>query len=188
MKQLLTIGIRINITALVAVMLFSCANPDAVISEMASTDTLSGIIADSVTFFRSDSGVVRVELYAPRLVRMDNEEDVMEFPLGFHVFMYDKQHQPTTELLAGYGKSYGDKLLEARDSVVVRRNDDGQVMYSDKLFWYQNLKMIYTRSHVRIVTDGKEIEGDSLVAQEDFSEYTMYSGSAVLDIDEEDEP
>ena len=136
-------------------MLFSCANPDAVISEMASDDTLSGIIADSITFFRSDSGVVRMELYAPRFVRMDNEDDVMEFPLGFHVFMYDGQHQLTTELLAGYGKSHGDELLEARDSVVVRRSEDGQVMYSDKLFWYQKNKMIYTRSHVRIVTDGK---------------------------------
>ena len=186
MKSILKIGIRINITALVAVMLFSCANPDAVISEMASDDTLSGIIADSVSFFRSDSGIIRVELYAPRLVRMDNEDDVMEFPNGFHVFMYDKQHQLTTELLAGYGKSYGDKLLEACDSVVVRRPEDGQVMYSDKLFWYQDRKMIYTRSHVRIVTEGKEVEADSLVAQEDFSEYTMYSGSATLDVDEED--
>ena len=167
-------------------MLFSCSNPDAVVMEMGSDDTLSGIIADSVTFIRSDSGVVRVELYAPRLVRMDSEDDVMEFPLGFHVFMYDKQHQLTTELIAGYGKSFGDKLLEARDSVVVRRQEDGQVMYSDKLFWYQDRKMIYTRSHVRIVTEGKEVEADSLVAQEDFSEYTMYSGRATLDVDEED--
>jgi len=70
--------------------------------------------------------------------------------------------------------------------VVVRRNEDGQVMYSDKLFWYQDRKMIYTRSHVRIVTADKVVEGDSLEAQEDFSEYTMYSGSAMLEVDEED--
>lgn len=167
-------------------MLFSCANPDAVISEMASDDTLSGIIADSVTFFRSDSGVVKVELRAPRLVRMEGDDDAMEFPLGFHVFMYDNQHRPTTELRAGYGKSIGGRLIEARDSVVVHRNGDEQVMFSDKLYWYQDLKMIYTRSHVRIVTADKEIEADSLVAQEDFSEYTMYSGRATLDVDEEE--
>ena len=186
MKRILTIGIYLNITAFVAVMLFSCSNPDAIISVMASDDTLSGIIADSVTFFRSDSGIVNMELHAPRLVRMKGDEDVMEFPLGFHVWMYDKQHHPVTEMQAGYGKSYGDRLLEAHDSVVVRRNGDEQVMYSDKLFWYQNLKMIYTRSHVKIVTPSKEIEADSLVAQEDFSEYTMYSGRAILDVDEED--
>ncbi len=186
MKPILKIGILSNITALVAVMLFSCANPDAVISEMASDDTLSGIIADSVTFFRSDSGIVSLELHAPRLVRMDDQKNMMEFPLGFEVIMYDKAHQPTTQLTAGYGKSIGGKYIEARDSVVVRRNEDGQVMYSDKLFWYQDLKMIYTRSHVRIVGTDKEVEGDSLVATEDFSEYTMYSGSAILNVDEED--
>ena len=167
-------------------MLFSCSNPDAVISVMASDDTLSGIIADSVTFFRSDSGIVNMELHAPRLLRMDNDKETMEFPLGFHVWMYDKEHHPVTEMQAGYGKIIGDKLLEAHDSVVVRRNGDEQVMYSDKLFWYQNLKMIYTRSHVKIVTPDKEIEADSLVAQEDFSEYTMYSGRAILDVDEEE--
>ena len=176
----------LNITAFVAVMLFSCSNPDAVISEIALDDTLSGIIADSVTFYRSDSGVVKMQLTAPRLVRWDNEEDVMEFPLGFHVLMFDDGKKPVTELQAGYGKIFGSSLLLARDSVVVRRNGDEQVMYSDKLFWYQDLKKIYTRSHVRIVTADKDIEADSLEAQEDFSEYTMYSGRAVLDIDEEE--
>ena len=185
MKSILKIGIRINITALVAVMLFSCANPDAVISQMASDDTLSGIIADSVTFFRSDSGRVNLEMRAPRLIRMDDNNDMMEFPLGFELIMYDKAHQPITQLTAGYGKTVGDKLIEARDSVVVRRNDDGQVMYSDKLFWYQDQKMIYTRSHVRIVSTDKEVEGDSLVANEDFSEYTIYSGSALLNVEED---
>ncbi len=185
MNPILKIGIISNITALVAVMLFSCANPDAVISEMASDDTLSGIIADSVTFFRSDSGRVNLEMRAPRLIRMDDNNDMMEFPFGFELIMYDKAHQPITQLTAGYGKTVGDKLIEARDSVVVRRNDDGQVMYSDKLFWYQDQKMIYTRSHVRIVSTDKEVEGDSLVANEDFSEYTIYSGSALLNVEED---
>lgn len=167
-------------------MLFSCANPDAVIHEMATDDTLTGIVADSITFFRSDSGIVNLQMRAPRLIRMDDQNDLMEFPIGFEVIMFDKNHQPTTQLTAGYGKSIGGKLIEAHDSVVVRNFEEGQVMYSDKLFWYQDLKMIYTRSHVRIVGTDKEVEGDSLVATEDFSEYTMYSGSAILNIEEEE--
>ena len=46
--------------------------------------------------------------------------------------------------------------------------------------------MLRTRSHCKIVTPDKQIEADSLVATEDFSEYTMYSGSALLDVDEEE--
>ena len=186
MKRLLQIGCLLNITAFVAVMLFSCSNPDAIVMEMGSDDTLSGVIADSVVFYRSDSGRVNLELHAPRLVRMETEDDIMEFPLGFDVYMYD-HGQPTTELHADYGKSFGKtRVIEAEGNVVVKNFGSDETMYSDKLFWYQDLKTIYTRSHVKIVTPDKQIEADSLMAMEDFSEYTMYSGSALLDIDEEE--
>ena len=186
MKHLLKIGLTLNITAFVAVMLFSCSNPDAVVMEMGSDDTLSGIIADSVVFYRSDSGFVTLELHTPRMVRMETDEDVMEFPLGFDVYMYD-HNEPTTELHADFGKSFGtSKRIEAQGNVIVKNFGSEETMYSDKLFWYQDLKMIYTRSHVKIVTPDKQIEADSLVAREDFSEYTMYSGSALLDVDEEE--
>ena len=185
MKYLLKIGLTINITAFVAVMLFSCSNPDAVVMEMGSDDTLSGIIADSVVFYRSDSGIINLELHTPRMVRMETEADIMEFPLGFDVYMFDKGKK-TTELHADYGKSFGKaRRIEAAGSVVVKNFGSAETMYSDKLFWYQELKMIYTRSHVKIVAPDKQIEADSLVAKEDFSEYTMYSGSALLDVDEE---
>ena len=186
MKHILKIGIILNITAFVAVMLFSCSNPDAIVQAMGSDDTLSCIIADSVVFYRSDSGIVNLELHTPRMVRMETEDDIMEFPLGFDVYMYDKGEK-TTELHADYGKNYGKlRLIEAQGNVIVQNFGSNETMYSDKLFWYQDLKMIYTRSHVKIVTPDKQIEADSLVAHEDFSEYTMYSGSALLDVDEED--
>ena len=175
-----------NITAFVAVRLFSCENPYSVINQLGSDDTLSGIIADSVVFYRSDSGVVKMELQTPRLVRMDRDEDVLEFPLGFVAYMYDNKHRMVTKFQADYGKSHGKiHLMEAEGNVMVENLDNDQVMYSDKLYWYQEQKMLYTRSWVRIVTPDKQIEADSLVAKEDFSEYTMYSGSALLEVDED---
>lgn len=170
-----------------AVMLFSCSNPDAVIRELASDDTLSGIVADSVVFYRSDSGIVNMELYTPRLVRLEGDRPVMEFPMGFVAYMFDKNHQKTTAFSADYGKNYdGGGLIEALGNVKVENFGIRQVMHSDKLYWYQKDKMIHTRSYVRIVTPDKEIEADSLVAREDFSEYTLYSGRAVLEVDEEE--
>ena len=167
-------------------MLASCENPIEVINEIGSDDTLSGIIADSVVFYRSDSGMVSMELRAPRMIRMEDDEDILEFPLGFIAIMYDKQHRKTTEFSTDYGKNYGQRgLIEAIGNVKVENVENQQTMFSDKLYWYQSDKMIYTRSHVRIISPDKEIEGDSLVAKEDFSEYTMYSGSALLDVEDE---
>ena len=99
----------------------------------------------------------------------------------------ERVNRKTTELHADYGKNYGKMgLIEAQGNVIVQNFGSNETMYSDKLFWYQDTKMIHTRSHVKIVTPDKQIEADSLVAREDFSEYTMYSGSALLDVDEED--
>ncbi len=186
MKQIPKIGVVINITVFVAVMLISCSNPDAIVQAMGSEDTLSGITADSVVFYRSDSGMVNLELHTPRMVRMETEDDIMEFPLGFHVYMYDNGEK-YTELQADYGKNYAKlRLIEAHGNVMVQNFGSKETMYSDKLFWYQDLMMIHTRSQVRIVTPDKQIEADSLVAREDFSEYTLYSGSVLLDVEEEE--
>ena len=186
MERILKIAFTFNIIAFLAMMLFSCSNPDTVVMEIGSDDTLSGITADSVVFYRSDSGIVNLELRTPRMVRMETEDEIMEFPLGFDVYMYDKGKK-TTELHADYGKSYGKiHLIEARGNVIVKNFNSDETVFSDKFFWYQDQKMIYTRSHVQIVTPDKQIEADSLVAKEDFSEYTMYSGSAMLDVDEEE--
>lgn len=186
MKTNRNILIWINITAFVAVMLFSCSNLDAVIREMSTDDTLSGIVADSVVFYRSDSGRVNMEIRAPRLISWDGETSVLEFPLGFVAYMYDKDLNKTTQFSADYGKNYDNgRLIEAIGNVKVENFDLQQVMFSDKLYWYQKDKMIYTRSHVRIISPDKEVEADSLVANEDFSEYSMFSGSAVLEVDEE---
>lgn len=169
-----------------AVMLFSCGNPDAVVMDMASDDTLSGIMADSITFFRSDSGRVQLKLTAPRLVRLEgnDENGEMEFPMGFHAVFFDESMKPNSEISADYGKSIGD-LIRAEGNVVIINYENDERMYSDKLFWYQEAKMIYTRSHVRIITPGRDIEGDSLVAKEDLSEYTIYYGRATMDVEDD---
>ena len=181
------IAIRFNITAILAVMLFSCGNPDSVISELSSEDTLSGIIADSVVFYRSDSGIVKVELITPRMVTMESDNPFLEFPLGFVAHFFDGNHNKTTDFQADYGKSYSNGgLIEAWGNVKIENYDRQQVLYADKLYWYQDTKMIHTRSHVKIVTPDREVEADSLVAMEDFSEYTLYSGKALLDVDEEE--
>ena len=167
--------------------LFSCGNPTSVIQQLASDDTLSGIVAYDIVFYRSDSGIVQVELRAPVMVQQGSDSSYLEFPEGFHASIFNQYHQIVSEISADYGINYNaEKRVEAEGNVCVENLQKGQKMLSDKLYWYQKDKMIYTRSCVRIVTPDKDIEADSLAAQEDFSEYTLYSGSAVLELEEEE--
>lgn len=174
-----------NITALLAVMLFSCGNPTSVIQQLASDDTLSGIVAYDIVFYRSDSGFVQVELKAPMMVRQGSDTNYVEFPQGFRASIFDKNHRVVSEISADYGINHNqEKMVEAVGNVSVENHQKGQSMYSDKLFWYQDTKMIYTRSKVRIIMPDKDITGDSLVSQEGFDEYTIYNGQATFEVED----
>lgn len=175
-----------NITALLAVMLFSCGNPTSVIQQLASDDTLSGVVAYDIVFYRSDSGVVQVELKAPMMVRQGNDSSYLEFPQGFQASIFDKNHRVVSEIRADYGLNRSDKkVVEADGNVVVENHNNGQKLTSDRLYWYQDTKMIYTRSKVRIVMPDKDIMGDSLVSTEGFEEYTIYNGKATFEVEED---
>lgn len=175
-----------NITALLAVMLFSCGNPTSVIQQLASDDTLSGVTAYDIVFYRSDSGIVQLELKAPVMVRQGDDSSYLEFPQGFKASIFDKNHRVTSEISADYGihRDHG-KMVEAIGNVVVENHQNGQKLTSEKLYWYQDTKMIYTRSKVRIVMPDKDIVGDSLVSTEGFEEYTIYNGQASFEVEED---
>ena len=176
-----------NITAFLAVMLFSCGNPTSVIQQLASDDTLSGIIAYDIVYYRSDSGIVQVELTAPMMVRLESDSSYLEFPKGFHANVLNNDHEIVSEISADYGiNRTEERVVVAIGNVSVENHEKGQSMYSDSLFWYQDTKMIYTRSKVRIVMPDKDIVGDSLVAGEGFDEYTIYNGKAVFEVEDEE--
>lgn len=176
-----------NITAFLAVMLLSCENPIKVVQELASDDTIGGITAYGVVFYRSDSGHVQVELEAPKLFRQESESENLELANGFVARLYNASHAQTALIQADYGVRYGDKqLVEARGNVHVENLETKEMMDSDELFWYQDRKMIHARTNLKIVTPDKIIFGDSLTAQEDFSKYSIYNVTATFDVEDEE--
>ena len=167
-------------------MLFSCGNPTSVIQQLASDDTLSGIGAYDIVYYRSDSGIVQVELTAPMMAQQEGDSSFLEFPQGFTARIFDNNHRVTSVISADYGINYPElKYVEAIGNVSVENQEKGQSMYADKLFWYQETKMIYTRSKVRIIMPDKDITGDSLEAHENFDAYTIYNGQATLEVEDE---
>ena len=166
--------------------LFSCGNPTSVIQQLASDDTLSGIVAYDIVFYRSDSGIVQVELRAPVMVQQGSDSSYLEFPDGFHASIFNQYHQIVSEISADYGINYNaEKRVEAEGNVCVENLQKGQKMLSDKLYWYQDSKMMYTRSKVRIIMPDKDITGDSLVSTEGFDEYTIYNGQATFEVEDD---
>lgn len=167
--------------------LLSCGNPMSVVQQLAADDTTSSIMAKGVEFIRSDSGRIKLIITAPELLRHKLDTGELEFPQGFSAVMFTEEEDTLTYIRADYGVSSDEMtVIEAEGNVEVRNYNSDDRMNSDKLYWNQQTKQIFTRSAVKITMPDKEIYGDSLEAIDDFSEYTIYNGRATLEIDEEE--
>ena len=79
-----------------------------------------------------------------------------------------------------------NELLFAKDSVVVENLETKETLYTETLYWNQKTKKIYTRNFVTIKTPDKIIFGDSLTANEGFSQRVIHGMKATLEIEDEE--
>ena len=167
--------------------LFSCENSLDKVKEFIDTDTINGILAYDVTFTRSDSGFVQAKLLAPVMHNMEGDSSILEFPKGFEAYIYKKNHKPTSKIRGDYGIRYDkDEMIFIKDSVVIEDLDTQETMFTETLYWNQKTKKIYTRNFVKIVSPDKVIYGDSLNANEDFTQRVIHGMRATLEIEDEE--
>jgi LPS export ABC transporter protein LptC len=186
MKKILKIFLEINIIANMVMVLFSCENSLDKVKEFIDTDTINGVLAYNVTITRSDSGFVQARLVAPVMHSIDGDSSILEFPKGFDAYILNKYGRPTSKIRGDYGIRYDkEEMIFLKDSVVVENIDDKEIMYTETLYWNQKTSKIYTRNHVKIVSPDKVIYGDSLNANEDFSQRVIHGMRATLEIEDE---
>lgn len=186
MKKILKIFLEINIIANMVMVLFSCENSLDKVKEFIDTDTINGILAYNVTITRSDSGFVQARLMAPVMHSIDGDSSILEFPKGFDALILNRYGRTTSKIRGDYGIRYDkEEMIFLKDSVVVENIDDKEVMFTETLFWNQKTKKIYTRNPVKIVSPDKVIFGDSLNANEDFSQRVIHGMRATLEIEDE---
>ncbi len=168
--------IKSIILIVVGVMLFSCENDIETIKKITADDTISGITAYDIEYVRTDSGLIQVTLKAPEMIKYDGKEPYTEFPKGFTVYMFDKNQIKKAFIKANYGINYTrKKYLKARNDVVVKNFETHEQLNTENLDWDQRKRMIYARSFVKISAPDKLIFGDSLEANEDFSQRKIYN-------------
>ena len=168
-------------------MLFSCENSMEKVKQFIDNDTIVGLMAYDVVIERSDSGRLVARLEAPMMRSIDDPDSAMlEFPKGFTTYMIE--NDSITSMISGdYGVNYERKeLVMAKRNVVVKNIKSEEVMETERLFWDQKRKKIYTGCLVKISSPDKLIYGDSMVAKEDFSRRELFGITATIEIDEDE--
>lgn len=167
--------------------LFSCENSLDKVKQFVDIDTLNGVMAYDVVITRSDSGFVQAKLMAPVMHNIEGDSAILEFPKGFIAFLYEKDTIPTSKIRGEYGIRYDkEELMFAKDSVVVENLETQETLFTETLYWNQKNKKIYTRNFVKITSPDKIIYGDSLDANEDFTQRVIHGMRATLEIEDEE--
>jgi len=176
------------IVAISAMMLFSCENSISKIKEITTQeDTLAAISTYDMIYERSDSGHVRVKLVSKLMKRFSGKDAYSEFPNGFEITFFDKKGKKTSIITANYGITYDKrKFMNARDNVIIKNFETQEELYTENLVWNQKKKLIRSNTFVKLVMPDKTIFGDSMWANEAFTEHEIYNIKGELEIEEED--
>jgi len=166
----------------------SCENSLTVIREVTAEDTLSAVRATNIEYLRSDSGSVYMRLTAPLMLRFAGDDEKVEFPEGFEAFFYDSVGRQSSRIKANYGLNIEkDQWMLARGDVEVENYLTRELMQTAQLIWNQRDKTIRTGAPVRITGPDKNLSGDSLTANDDLSQRTLYNIRGTLEMEDEDD-
>ena len=174
------------IVTIVMVMLFSCENSMTKVREIAMQDTLIAASTYEIIFERSDSGFVQARMESPVMMRYGGSDPYSEFPDGFEVFFFDNDGKQTSHIKANYGISYDKrKFINARNDVVVKNLETQEELYTENLVWDQRKKEIRSNTFVKLVSPDKTIFGDSMWANESFTQRNIFNIKGEIEIEDD---
>lgn len=170
-------------------MLFACQTDPAKVAEVTRQDTLPSEMIRDIRLTQTEKGIQQFLLEGPVLYRYNGEKPYLEFPEGFKVIFYDSLGAVKTEITANYGiNREKEKLMEARNNVVVLNRDKNERLNTEHLIWDQKKKRIFSEVFVKITTDDEVIYGeDGMESDEKFENWIVKNPKGEFLIKEKEE-
>lgn len=167
-------AIRQYATVSICVFLLTSCKTDLdearLISSRANTNIETG---KDVEILYTDYGITRIKAVAKTATRYNTQKPYMEFSDGMKMYFYSATGEIESTLTARYATAVeNSNEMTARDSVVVI-NNKGERLDTDELIWDEEKKTIYSNTFVKISTADEIIFGNGMVADQNFSNYTI---------------
>ncbi len=156
-----------------AALLFSCKEDKE--AEKLDPETLVTMHSENLTMIYSVNGRLSYRFETPLLERYElAAEPYMEFTKGVKVETYnDSTRRVESELIADYAKYIEPlELWEARGNVVAK-NDKGQVLETEQLFWNQKTDRIYSNVDSKITQGSDVIRGIGFESNSKFDDFVF---------------
>ncbi len=173
-----------------AILFYACKdNEISKIKAFSSPENLPVLEADNFETTSTDSGQVRFNLKAPKLLRYEEgSQTFIEFPKGVEFIKYDAGHKVVSTLTADYAKQFiKEKRWEAKNNVVVT-NERGDSLKTEYLIWNEKSQKIQTEEFFKIIRDDRIISGYGLVSDQDMLHWEFKKPKGTIYMKAENKP
>lgn len=167
----------------------SCKSSIERIREINDIQSIPSLRIENLTGRMTELGGLKVRYATPELRQFHfAEEKYTDFPKGIELYRYLDSVTVEASVVADYAIYYDAKdLWEATGNVLVK-NMEGDELSTEKLFWNQKTKKVYTDALVKIVDTkkGATIFGKGLISDESFTDYEVQEiFNSVIYVDDE---
>ncbi len=175
-----------------AILFFGCEkNNLEEIKAFTITERFPIIEANDFETTVTDSGQIRYNLKAPKLLKFENEgKAYYEFPEGIVMVQYDANRKLESSLSADYAIQFEDENKWEAKNNVIATNAMGDTLKTEHLIYEIDAEKIYSEEFVTIIGTDQTITGYGFVSDQKMLNWKIKNprGPIYLTVDENDQP
>lgn len=154
---------------------------DRYVDDIGDGTTTPTMATTDVSTLISDSGYTKYRVDT-RLWQMfeDAQEPFWRFPHGLELTQYDDGLQPESTVVCDSAVYLSRRRLWQLDGNVVMVNTEADSFLTQRLFWDQNSRKIYSDSFIHIVRQDRIIEGYGFESDQSMLYYSVNRPTAIL--------
>lgn len=188
MQLLKSIKIQNIVLLLISSTMFICCQNDLEkVNQITETRKLPAFEIENFETVFSDSGIVQVRIFAPKLSRFDKKEiNYDEYPKGINADFYNPNMEIEATLRCSYARYLIDKdLWEAKFDVEVNNLKDQKKLNTELMYWDVKKELIYSDKFVKVTTPEEVLFGEGFEANQDFSKFKITKTTGSKNIKDE---
>lgn len=165
----------------------ACKQDMEKINAMLTTLDLPDQSGKNIELHYSENGVLKRIFKSAEMERYNYNEDQFDliFPKGIEVFIYNDSLELESTINSGYAEYHSEtEIWEVRDNVVAKRLTKGEQLNTEKMFWDQKKKLLYSDVFTKLVNeDGTFIGEKGFEADENMEFYELKGATGLVNVE-----
>lgn len=176
----------IMMLALALAIIGGCKEERKVDRSSLSPRTMPTMATKNVSTLISDSGRIQYKIVAPEWMVYDEADTpYWIFPQGIYLQKYDKAFNVIATVAADSARYYKNQKLWRLDGNVEMTKLPKDLFLSERLFWDQRQRIIYSDTFMHIETEKHTLEGIGFESNENLTVYKVLKPQGIFPVNKD---